>query len=167
MCYKACYGSRTDISVGKGNNGTPTRLARGLVIMQCVLSGLAQLPVLKYVLEMQLAMVPYKALPRLRLWTLLSCAFFDLRPLAAIMNVAVCAVCARPAELAIGRRSMCAMIALATTVAAVFVSASTLVVYAAVPMGKLMYVIGCVHYQLQHFANIIVTVLRQLLPRPG
>lgn len=115
-------------------------MARGLLAVQCVLTALALFPPTQKSVHTQLGLVPYRALPRLRLWALLTCGLFDTRPAAALLNVAATALCARPAELALGRPHLLAMLVVATVTAATVVSTSALAAYAAIRVGSLMYV---------------------------
>ncbi len=124
----------TDADI-QGSSTSPTRLARGLLATQVVLSVLAILPPSRPVVTRHLGLVPYRALTRLRLWSLFTSALFDTRPLAAVLSVAATAVAARPAQLAMGARGLIYLLLFATGVAAATVSVFALLIYAATRFG--------------------------------
>lgn len=117
----------------------PTRLARGLLATQAVLSLCALVPASRNAFLHNLALVPQNALPRFHLWTLLTSALFDTKPLAAVLAVASCALCARPAELALGRSALGILLLVSAFAGAFLVAAVALVAYAIIRTGGVLF----------------------------
>lgn len=93
------------------------------------------MPLTRTTVAKHLGLVPYRALARLRLWSLFTSALFDTRPGAVLLSIATCTVAGRPAQLALSARGLASMLAFSTAVGAICVSVFALLIYAATRFG--------------------------------
>lgn len=84
------------------------------------------------------ALIPYEAVVRLHGWRLFTGSLFDSTTISVFLNVAVCALASRPAELALGRRSLALLLLLGTAVSAVMFSLCALFLYILFRVGTVL-----------------------------